>query len=898
MSLRLLLRSLFRRGRVEQDLDDELSFHMAMEASQQQRAGVAGAEAERRARRSLGGYQQVKEACRDALRLGWLDSLARDIRYALRSFRRSPTFTAVALLSLAIGVGANCAAFTWADALLIRPLAVPRPSEVITVGSVESGAGALGNVLRTSYPEYTAIRDRAKSTTGLLAYTTLSAGLAAGRDDTPALRLGMMASANFFDVLGLRPALGRSFLRAEGEVHGRDAVIVLSYRLWQSQFGGDHRIVGRTVYLNSLPFTVIAIAPRDFLGVEQFVQTDFYVPLMMWEQLLPSGNVHPLETRDLRALTVKGRLTSGVDLAGARAEMAVIANDLARAYPQTNRNRVLAVRTELQMRAAMIPPITMLITLLTTLAAAVLFVACANMAGLLTSRGPARAREMAVRSAIGAGRAGLIRQLMTESILLAIGGGFLGLAVGYASILVFRHLQIPTDLPIVFTFKLDQRALSFSLVVAVVSALLFGLVPAIQISRVDLTAVMKASDEAARGRRAWGRGLLVVGQVAVSVVLLAIATFAYRAFRSQLTGGPGYRLDHLLLMSFDTGLVRYNDGESIQFYERLVERVRAVPGVRSAALTSAVPMQTTQVNVANLIPEGFTLPAGTDHVAVMFANASEGYFSTIRIPIVRGREFRAEDSPNAPLVAIVNEWFAQHYWPGADPIGKRLRVRNAGQADMFVQVVGIAKNSKYMLLAEPPTEYVYFPVRQNPRASLILLTESAGDPAELATPVRSLIRSLDSALPVYDVRTMQEFYDISTVGLMNTIIGTIAAMGAMGLALSVVGLYGLVAYAASRRTREIGIRMALGADRMAVLRMVMRQGIVLAAAGLTVGLLASVATGELLAATFVGPDADKNRDFTALLLVAAGVLAVTSLAAYIPARHASRKDPLNALRYE
>jgi hypothetical protein len=309
-------------------------------------------------------------------------------------------------------------------------------------------------------------------------------------------------------------------------------------------------------------------------------------------------------------------------------------------------------------------------------------------------------------------------------------------------------------------------------------------------------------------------------------------------------------------------------------------------------------MQTSQLNVSMLIPEGFAPRAGREYVAVMSAVVGDRYFSTIRIPIVRGREFQVEDRAQAPLVAVVNELFAQHYWPGQDPVGKQLRVQNAGRPDNVFHVVGVAKTSKYMLLAEPPTEYVYFPFRQDPSANLILLAQSDGDPSSLATPLRNVVRSLDSNMPVYDVRTMEEFYRISTVGLMATLIGTIAAMGAMGLALSLVGLYGLVAYAASRRTKEIGIRMALGADRFAVLRMVMKQGIALSTAGLAVGLLASVAAGELLATTFVGPSADNNRDFTSLLLVAAGVLAVTGLAAYIPARHASRTDPLNALRYE
>jgi macrolide transport system ATP-binding/permease protein len=384
----------------------------------------------------------------------------------------------------------------------------------------------------------------------------------------------------------------------------------------------------------------------------------------------------------------------------------------------------------------------------------------------------------------------------------------------------------------------------------------------------------------------------------VSVVLLAIATFAYRAFRTELRGGPGYRLDHLLMMSFDTGLVRYSERESLAFYDRLLERARAQPGVRSAALTSEVPMQTVRLNLSTVIPEGHVLPPGKDGIDVMTAHIGEGYFATISIPIVSGREFRRDDIAGAPLVAIVNELFARHYWPGVDPIGKRLRVRNAGRAEAVVEIVGVAKTSKYVLLAEPPTDYVYLPARQNPDPALVLLVQTNGDPSRFAAPLRRLVGSLDPSMPTYDVRTMEEFYQVSTVSLMNTIIGTIAAMGTMGLGLALVGLYGLVAYAASRRTREIGIRMALGADRLSVLRMVMRQGVLLSTAGLLIGLLASAVTGELLAATFVGPGAEKNRDFTTLVLVAAGVLAVTGLATFIPARHASRTDPLNALRYE
>jgi macrolide transport system ATP-binding/permease protein len=822
--------------------------------------------------------------------------MLRDIRYALRSFRRQPTFTLVALVSLAIGVGANCAAFSWADALLLRPLPVPRPSELIAVGSATTLDGALASLLNASYVEYEAIRDRARSFNGVLAFNTISGGLAATADGAPVVKIGEMVTANFFDVAGVRPAFGRGFRPSENEVPDRDAVIVLSDRLWRTHFAADPAILGRPVYLLGTPFTVIGVAPPGFLGLETFVQADFFIPLMMSGSLLPPPNNRLFEVRDARYLGVRGRLASGATTSGAEAELAAVAAELARTYPDTHRGRRFVARTELQARIAQMPPIATLIALLTTLAAATLFVACANVAGLLTSRAPARARELAVRAAIGAGRAGLVRQLMTESLLLAGGGGVLGLAVGYASIALFQQIRIPTDLPIALTFSLDRRALLFGLVVAVTSALLFGLAPAIRASRVDLTSAMKAADAGAAVRRAWGRSLLVVGQVAVSVVVLAIALFTYRAFRQDLGQGTGYRIDNLLMMSFDTGLVRDTDAASRRFYDRLLERVRALPDVRSATLTSAVPMQTVRLNITGVLPEGYELPPGTDAITVMSARVAEGFFSTMRIPIVAGREFRIEDSADAPEVVVVNELFARRYWPGQDAVGKRLLIRRDANRVSRLQVVGVAATSRYLFLAEPPTEYLYLPFRQDPSPAMILLAESAADPTALVAPLRDAARSVDPRQPIFDIRSMEEFYRISTVGLMNVIIGTIGGMGIGGLALSIVGLYGLVAYAASRRTREIGIRVALGADRGSVLRMIMRQGVALAVLGLMVGVAASVATGELLAAAFAA--GDEPRDTTALMIVSGVVLTATALGAYVPARRASRLNPLSALRQD
>ncbi len=824
---------------------------------------------------------------------GWLERFWQDVRYGCRMLAANPGFTLVAVGSLALGIGANCAAFSWADALLLRPLSVARPSEVVTVGSTMSVEGF--SRVGASYREYIDIRDRSTSFDGLVAFSSVTAGLAATPDALPKLTLGLVVSGNFFTVMGVEPGLGRTFRPEEDQVPGRDATVILSHSLWEQHFGSDPSILGRRVQLNGIEFTVVGVAPKQFTGMNQFVRSDFYAPLMMWPNLLGDPKARPLEDRKLRSITIKGRLKPGVSQTRAQTELSVIAKDLEQAYPDTNRNRDLVVRTELQARIAQSPPDSMLIAMLTTLALAVLFVACANVAGLLTSRAPARAREMAMRVAIGAGRGRLITQLMTESLLIALAGGVLGLAVGYGAIQVFQLIQIPTDLPVALTFQLDRRALAFSLVVAGLSAILFGFAPAIQTSRADLAMVMKSGESLVGRRRRWGRRLLVGGQVAVSVVLLVLATFMYRGFQEQLSNGPGYRTDHLLMMSFDPSLVHYGEDETRRFFLQLAEQARSLPGVKSVALTSSVPMATDNLNASNVIPEGYELPVGKENLTLFSSRVDEHYFATMQIPIVRGRGFREADSIDAPRVAIVNEQYVEHYSPNQDPIGRRFQLIEQGVSS-WIEIVGVAKTTKYLWLAEPPTEYVYLPYRQNPRSEMVLLTESAGDPSSLVAPLRSVVQGLDRLQPIFNVRTMDDFYRMRTITIFNVIIGIVAAMGMMGLGLAIVGLYGLVAYATSRRTKEIGIRMAIGAGRTTVLRMVLRDGLVLAVVGLVVGLAAGVGAERLLQAAF--PGGDESFRPMAHVLVAPIVLAATFIASYLPARRAARLDPMKALRYE
>jgi len=824
----------------------------------------------------------------------WLERLWQDLRYGRRMLAKNPGFTMVAVLSLGIGIGANSAMFSLADALLLRPLPVLRPGEVVTVGSHSTNtAFILDRLGWLSYRDYLDYRANGKSFNGLVAFHLDTFGFSAAPEALPHMKMGMLVTGDFFRVMGVEPELGRSFRPDEDQVEGRDAVVVLGHDFWEKEFAADRSVIGRKVRLNGTDFTVVGIAPAPFTGMDTIVRPAFFVPVMMWQRIASSSGANLLEARDQRVFTVKGRLKSGVTMGQAQAELGVIAKSLERAYPATNRNQSVVLRTELEARFNQGQENVKLIGMLIVLSLAVLLVACANVASLLLSRSRVRSREIAMRLAIGAGRLRLVRQLLTESLLIAIGGGLLGLGVANAGVAFFNRLTFESDLPIVLSVQLDQRVMLVSLVLSLLSTLAFGLAPAVQLTRTDLAGALRTAgaDTPAR-KRLWGRNLLVVGQVAVSLLLLTVATLVFRGFRNDMAAGPGFRTDHRLLMSFDPRLVRYTDRQTQQFFRQLVERARAVAGVKSATLTFVTPMDGATLDGATILPEGYHFPPGTENANLFSNTVDENYFATLGVPIVRGRGFRASDTATTPRVAVVNEELAKHYWPGQDPLGKRFRLDN--QKGPWVEIVGVAKQGKYFWLGEPPTEFLYFPMAQNPRFRMTLVAESFGDPAALASPLRETVRSLDANQPVYDVRVMEEYFQNRAMSGPNLLIQTVAAMGLMGLVLAMVGLYGLVAYSASRRTREIGIRMAIGAQRSAVLRMVMRQGLVLGLSGVGVGLVASYGAARVLTHVMEGTE----TGIFVFLLVAPALLVLTMFAAYIPARRASLVDPVKALHYE
>ena len=817
-----------------------------------------------------------------------VNMLLREFRQALRLLAKNPAFTAIAALSLALGIGANSAIFSLADALMLRPLPVPAPSDVVTV-STDTPHNPFESM---SFPDYRDLRDKSRSFAGLAAYQYTTFGFAATKQSLPQMRMGLVVSDNFFPAMQVQPALGRAFSADEGKVPGRDAIAVLGHDFWKNDLNSDSGVVGRTIRLNGIDFTVIGVAPESFTGVEPIIRPAMYVPLTMMHRLDPTGP-DPFEQRSVHAFQVKGRLKPGVSRQQAAAELMALGKSLEQAYPETNKNRNVVVRTDLEARVQQSPPDAILVAMLMALAALVLLIACANIANLLLARSRARSREIAIRLAIGAGRYRLLRQLLIESVSLAMIGGALGVAFAYGGIRFLGTIPIPTDLPIVLKVELDQRVLMFSFLAALASALIFGLAPALQAIKTDLIPALKSAGlTASAKRRTLGRNALVVSQLALAMVLLVCSGMLLEGFRNLLVLNPGFRRDHLMMTEFDTSFVRYTDTQSREFYKKLMDRAREIPGARSATLMYSVPLAPT-ASSENVLPEGYQFPAGQESTPIFSTVVDEHYFDVMRMSMLRGRAFNANDKANSPRVAVVNEAFAEKYWPKQEAIGKRLRLKDRNAPP--IEVVGVARQSRYVFITEPPFPYLYLPYEQNHRSHMVLMLESAGDPAGLAAPLREMVRSLDSNMPIYNARTFENFYDQRSIGTVRLILQTVATMGLVGLTLALIGLYGLIAYSVSRRTQEIGIRMALGAHRGNVARMVLRQGFVLSMIGIGVGFVFSFAVSRLLATGLAGVGAPSGLT---LVFVPIILVAVTMLACYLPARRASLVDPIRALRYE
>jgi predicted permease len=837
--------------------------------------------------RELGNLTLAMEDVRATWGWTWLESLIADIRYSLRALRKQPAFVAVAVVSLALAIGANSAIFSFADALLLRPLPVSNPAGLFDVGSTTPDNPVEG----MSFPDYRDLRDKARSFSGLAAYTLTTLAAAPDPKAPARVRFACFVSDNFFPVVGVSPAEGRTFLPGEVGASARPVAMV-SYDFWKQNYAGEPSAIGKTLRLNGIAFTIVGVTPASFTGLDRFLRPSIFIPLGM-QQRLGGEAMDPLEDRGRHDLIVKGRLSPGISLGAARAELAVIGTALEREYPKTNRNRHAAVRTELQRRSEQSPQLLSLARMLMGLVALILVIACSNVANLLLARGRSRSREIAIRLSIGAGRSRVVRQLMTESLIVALAGGIAGLFFAYGGVLLLETLSVPSDPPNVLGVEMDWRVVQFSLLATLASCLFFGLVPAWQTARTDFVSALKAGGGGDSGkRRTFGRDVLVAGQMALAVVVLIAAGMFLAGFRNMLAMPPEFRTDHLIGMDTAPAMLNYSPEQTKVFYRRLVDRVRATPGVADVALTEALPLSPAQT-IVTVVPEGYQFPKGREKTIEFGAAVDAGFFRIMHVEIKSGRAFTDDDRAGSRPVAIVNQEFAKTFWPGQDPLGKRLRIDSVdGPA---AEVVGVARTGHYLRVNENPSPYVYLPYDQNPRARMTLVVQSAGNPDGLAAPIREVVRSIDGNVPVYNLRTVATLYESRVTDTWMQFFQMVGSMGCIGLALATAGLYGLIAYTVSRRVKEFGIRVAIGATRRHVVWLVERRGLILAAAGIVIGGALTVAATPWLSAGFPGLGLSSPAVYVLVPLV---LLTVSAVASYVPAKRAAGLDPLRALRDE
>jgi predicted permease len=820
--------------------------------------------------------------------------LAADLRFAFRALAKSPSFTLIAIASLALGIGANTAMFSYVDAMLLRPLPVPDSGRIVEVDSTAPDT-RLG---RMSYPDYIDLRDRNKSLEALTCYELFFAGISTQPKQIPKYGLDAGVSGNFFSALGIQPVLGRAFRPDEDAVPGRDLVAVISYRLWDREYARDRSVVGRTIRVNGVDFTVIGVAPEDFIGPEAFVMPDIYIPAHAYQAAVPGASADYLTSRKNRSRVLLARLKRGVRTAEAQAELRTIAHDLAAQYPDTNRDRTITALDYVRARFENDPTDGALSLTLLAITGLVLLIACANVANLLIARGTARGREIAIRMAIGASRGALVRQLLTESFLLALLGGAAGIGVGYLGVRFLQAVPIPSDFPLTLGIQMDARLLAFSLALSLATGLLFGLLPALRATRGDLARTIKAGDSGPSRtsllrRMLTGRNLLVTAQLALSVVLLVLSADCVRGFQAAWRIDPGFRLDHTLFFSLDTNIARYDEARTRDFYRKLTDRLRESGGVRDVSMSSSVPFSTGQSSRPYL-PSERQPRASVDAPRALSYKVDEHFFPLMETRILYGRGLDSRDTAKSPRVAVINEFLARKLFAQNDPIGRRFRLDSEDGPEL--QVVGVAKEGVYTYWAEPALEAVWTPFSQDYSSQMYIEMRTVGDPAQFAAVVREQVRALDPDMPIFRISTMTSFFHDRAMLGPRLIAQIVTATGLMGLVMAVVGLYGVVAYAVNRRTREIGIRLAVGATPGGVLRMVLHQGAIFTAVGLAAGLVLVIPIARSIIPNFV---VGTNPLATVVVLGVPGILAASMLAAcWIPARRAARVDPMSALRQE
>ncbi len=823
-----------------------------------------------------------------------MGTLWQDIKYGVRMLVKKPGFTAIAVLTLALGIGANTAIFSVVYSLIFRPLpGAENPGELVSVTLIEGESGGWPHYI--PYASYKDYRELKEVFSDAIAYFGAEAQLSSeGR--SPERILPLIVTGNYFDMLGVKALHGRTFAPEEAERMGAGNVLVLGYDYWQRRFGSDLSAIGMVVRLNSQPFTIIGVTPKEFRGTSAYFISPAYIPITGIDYIYPDTSKTLEKHRRGGSFTMVARLQPGVSLAEARAAAATHATRLAQEYPETQKDQRALVYPEPMTRMepgaiAFMPPIA---TVFMTLVGLVLLIACANVANLLLARATGRQKEIAIRAALGAGRLQIIRQLLVESVLLALVGAGLGLFFARWATNVLSSIRPATDMPVDFDFVLDYNVFAFTLVAAVLTGIIAGLVPAFQASRTDLATTLKEGGRSAAGGSARHilRSALVVSQVAVSLVLLISAALFVQTTRNTVDIDMGFQLENRLVVAMDTEIRQYDEARSRVFYRELLERVRSLPGVLSASTGRFLPIGFgsgfREVYLEGKIPEKDATVTGTFYNVV-----STDYFKTMGMPILQGRAFTEDDKEKSRLVTIVNNTMAEKFWPGENPIGKRFSTK--GPEGPFLEVVGVTSTVKFAIPSESPKSGIYFPFQQDYRSDLVLHVHTQGNPLPLVSSVRAEIQRLDADMPIWDVRTMEKHIREGKMILFDYASGMVATFGLIGLILAAIGLYGVMSYAVSQRTHEIGVRMALGASSGSILGMVVRQGLLLTLIGLALGTLAAFGLTPSFANLLVGVS---PRDPVTFMVIALILLGVALFSCYIPARRATKVDPMVALRYE
>ncbi len=814
-----------------------------------------------------------------------MNSFWQDVRYSLRQLAKSPGFTAVALISLALGIGANSTIFSWINATLLNP--IPGVSKTGELAAVSLGKD-VQNPFPLTYPDFAHLREKAHSFSGLAGYSVPTAVNLTGAGK-PERVWGTVATANYFDVLGVKPMLGRGFLPAEDQTPEGAPVVVISYRFWQTHFHASEAILGQTISVNRHPFTIVGVTPPLFQGSVTGMRSDLWVPVMMVRQLLPNGDlIHDYHYFWLVAL---GRLKPGVPMDQAQQELTVLMQPMAQQYPEEHKGHETAMLTPLWRGGGPNTYLSMLLPMLLATSGVVLLLTCANVANLLLVRSVARRREIAIRLSMGASRWRLLRQLLIESLILSVAGGLIAMLVTLwtsGSIMLFMP---PLELPIALPVHTDSTVLLATLVISIVTGVIFGVLPALRATAIQPATVLKEDSKASAGGQNKARltNALVVAQISLSLLLLICAGLFIRSFVSAQQVNPGFNSEHVLLASYDLFSGGYNDATGVQFNRQLLGRLSALPGVEAVTLASRVPLGLPRGSTS-VKPEGYQWQPH-ESMEVHEAMVGPEYLHTLQIALAAGRDLNAKDTETSQPVAVVNQSFANRYWPNQNPLGKRIVT---DISDKSFVVVGVTRNTSISNLDADPGPFLYLPLYQVYSPQMTVHVRVAGDPMAFAATMERTVHELNSELPLYDVSTLKTTIQLATVG--TRIAGTfVGSFGLLALVLAAVGVYGVISYSIRQRTQELAIRLALGADPRQVFRLVLGQGLRLALIGISIGLVVSILLTRFLKGLLFGVT---STDMVTFSTVSVLLCFVALAACFVPAWRATKVDPMAALRYQ